>query len=171
MSSSVVGGGVTGVSGPTATANPVAVPERFRRHAGMQALDLEPALAAGEDAERRHHPVDVAGRRDEIEVLDECPRIVLGPPEDDAARRRHQHRAPGAARETHRWMLVRTDGAEVDPALSVDLHTAQERDVEPAARREVEEIGQRDQRPGPMQQRRIDCRTPADSPARRRPRR
>ena len=54
-------------------------------------------------------------------------------------------------------MLVRADGAEVDPALSVDLDAAQERDVEPAARR-VEEIGQCHQRTGPMQQRRIDCR-------------
>src|SRR5918995_6441855 len=85
---------------------PGGVPERFRRHAGMEALDLEPVVVASEDAERRDHPVDITGRRDEIKSLDECPRIVLRPPEDDAARRRHQHRAPGAARETHRWMLV-----------------------------------------------------------------
>src|SRR5688500_1602365 len=137
---------------------PGGVAERFRRHAGMQALDLEPAVVASEDAERRDHSVDVSSRRDEIESLDERPPIVLRPPEDDAARRRHQHRAPGAARKTHCWMLVRADGAEVDPTLSVDLDTTQKRDVEPAACREVEEIGQCHQRAGAMQQRRVDGR-------------
>src|SRR5215212_124408 len=144
--------------GSDGNGEPGGLPERVRRHAGMQALDLEPVIVADEDAERRNHPVHVSGRRDEIEALDECPRIVLRPPEDDTARRRHQHRAPGAARQTHRWMLVGANGTEVDPALSVDLDTAQEGNVEPATAGEVEEIGQRHQCAGPMQQGRIDCR-------------
>ena len=56
------------------------------------------------------------------------------------------------------WLLVGADSAEVDPPLGVDLDTAQEGDVEPAACGEIEEIGQRHQRAGPMQQRRIDGR-------------
>src|SRR5215217_5934427 len=137
---------------------PGGVPESVRRHARVYALDLQPWAAAGEDAKRRDHPVHVSGRRDEIEALDEGPPIVLRPPEDDAARRRHQHRAPGATGEAHYWMLVRANGAEVDPPLSVDLGTAQERDVEPAACGQIEEIGQSHQRPGPMQQQWIDGR-------------
>src|SRR4051812_6820142 len=100
----------------------------------MQALDFDPPLPTREDAERRHHPVDVSGRRDKVEPFDKCPPIVLRPPEDDAPRRRHQQRAPGAAGKSHRWLLVRADGTEVDATLSVDLDAAQESDVEPTPR-------------------------------------
>src|SRR5215211_3877765 len=126
------------------------VPESVRRHAGVYALDLQPWTATGEDAKRRDHPVDVSGRRDEIKALDEGPPIVLRPPEDDAARRRHQHRAARTARETHRWMFVRANGAEVGPPLGIDLDTAQERDVESAACGQIEEVGQSHECSGAM---------------------
>src|SRR4051794_5512558 len=118
--------------GPDGNGKPGGIPECIRRHAGMQGFDLEPTLVTSEDTERRNYPVDISSRRDEIESLDKCPRIVLCPPEDDAARRRHQHRTPGATGESHRWMLVRANSTEVDATLSVDLDTAQESHVESA---------------------------------------
>src|SRR5215213_8037447 len=85
---------------------PGGVLERFPRDARMQTFDLEPTVVTREDAERCNHPVDISSGSDEIESFDKCPRIMLGAPEDDAARSRHQHCAPGTAGESHRWMLI-----------------------------------------------------------------
>src|SRR5215217_2095897 len=52
---------------------PGGLAERLRRHAGMQALDLQPWAATDEDAEGCDYPVDVSSRCDEIESLDEGP--------------------------------------------------------------------------------------------------
>ena len=96
-SSSAVGGGVTGVSGPTAIGKPVAVRNASGDTPGWIDSTTKLAVPPGEDAERGDDTIDVAGRGDEVEPLDEGPRVVLGPPEDDPLGRRHQRRAAGAA--------------------------------------------------------------------------
>ena len=77
--------------------------------------------------------------------------VVLGPPQDDPVCRWHQGCTSRAARQPYSGPVEFPDHAEVDPALLVDLRSAQERDVEPAPGRQIEQVSQGYQRAGTAQ--------------------
>ena len=127
--------------------------------ARVDALDGQDAVDPLEDAERRHQPIDIAGRRHERQrsaracgCRGGCARGSFGGP--SASRRRcrpHRAAAPsGGAKSPMALMLIRPD--------AVDLDAAEERGVEPAARREVEDVGEGDQGAAAVHQARIDRR-------------
>src|SRR5215211_1047040 len=122
----------------------------------MDRLDGEPSVPALKDAEGRDHAIHVAGGGDEVEALDEGARVVFGTPEDGAAGGWHEGGAAGTAGEANFRPGKVADHAHVDPALGVDLDTAEARSVEATARGKVEEIGQCHERPGPPQEGGID---------------
>src|SRR6476659_9824566 len=107
---------------------------------GQEGLDGQAALAALKDAQRGDYPIDVPGRGDEIESLDEDPPRVLGPPEDDPAGRRHDHRRAAAARQADLWMGMVADDRDVRAAFGVDLDRTEEDGVNRTAGAQIVEV-------------------------------
>jgi len=73
---------------------------RFEREAPVSALEY---------GNRRHERRQVAGGSDEVELLDERARAVLGAPRRDALRGRQHHRRAAAAGQTHLGFAPRAD--------------------------------------------------------------
>ncbi|KAG0739505.1 hypothetical protein G6F24_017311 [Rhizopus arrhizus] len=121
----------------------------------MQRLQGQLAIALHKHGDRRHHAMEAAPGRHEIQLLHERAARVFRAPRARAPRRGQHHRPAPAARQAHLGLVPVADAGIVGATRAVDLRRPQEGQVHAAPRAQIVEILVRENRRRVLGQHRV----------------